>query len=77
MHTGTVVAWQWTTGFIRPDGGGKDYFCHFSGIKESEGYRKLDVGQRVVFDVEQGPKGLPQACNVKVIVPGEVNGNVA
>jgi CspA family cold shock protein len=48
-------------GFIeRQDG--DDVFVHFSAI-QGDGYRNLEEGQRVEFDVEQGAKGL-QAVNV-------------
>jgi cold shock protein len=51
-------------GFIaRPDG--EDVFVHFSAI-QMEGYRSLDEGQLVEFDVTQGPKGL-QAANVRLL----------
>jgi CspA family cold shock protein len=50
-------------GFIEQDGGGPDVFVHFSAI-ESSGYRSLDEGQAVEFDITQGPKG-PQAERVK------------
>ena len=43
-------------GFLAPDGGGADVFVHYSSI-QSSGYRSLDEGQRVSFDVEQGQKG--------------------
>jgi CspA family cold shock protein len=49
-------------GFLAPDGGGADVFVHYSSI-QSSGYRTLDEGQRVSFDVEQGQKG-PQATKV-------------
>jgi CspA family cold shock protein len=52
-------------GFITPDGGGKDVFCHQTVI-QSTGFRSLTEGQKVEFDVKQGPKGL-QAENVRVI----------
>jgi len=48
-------------GFIGRDGG-EDVFVHFSAIT-MEGYRKLIEGQKVEFEIEQGPKGL-QAANV-------------
>ncbi|MFQ5561516.1 MAG: cold-shock protein [Nitrospinota bacterium] len=42
-------------GFIEDDGGG-DVFVHFSTIK-SDGYRSLEEGSRVQFDIVDGPKG--------------------
>ena len=48
-------------GFITGEDG-KDVFVHFSKI-QGEGYRTLDEGQEVTFDVEQGARG-PQATNV-------------
>jgi CspA family cold shock protein len=52
-------------GFIAQDGGGADVFCHYSAI-QSDGYKSLDEGQQVEFDVTQGQKG-PQAENVRAI----------
>ena len=52
-------------GFLAPDGGGADVFVHYSAI-QARGFRTLDEGQRVSFDVEQGQKGL-QADNVRPI----------
>ena len=48
-------------GFIEQDSG-EDVFVHFSAI-QSQGYRSLDEGSRVEFEVTKGPKGL-QATNV-------------
>lgn len=50
-------------GFITPDDQGKDLFVHFSAIQGS-GYRSLEDGQAVEFDVTEGQKG-PQASNVR------------
>jgi CspA family cold shock protein len=49
-------------GFIAPESG-EDVFVHFSAI-QSTGYRSLDEGQAVEFDITQGQKG-PQAANVR------------
>jgi CspA family cold shock protein len=51
-------------GFIAVDGG-QDVFVHYSAIA-AEGYRSLDEGQRVEFEVTQGQKG-PQADQVRPI----------
>ena len=50
-------------GFIAVDGGGADVFVHYSAIAMT-GYRSLEEGQKVEFDVTQGQKG-PQAENVR------------
>jgi CspA family cold shock protein len=50
-------------GFIERDGG-DDVFVHFSAIK-AEGYKTLEEGQTVEFDIENGQRGL-QAANVKM-----------
>jgi cold shock protein len=65
MATGTV---KWFNsekgfGFIEQDGGGADVFVHFSAIA-SGGYRELNEGQKVEFEITQGQKG-PQAENVR------------
>ncbi len=51
-------------GFIAVDGG-QDVFVHYSAI-QSDGYKSLDEGQRVEFEVAQGPKG-PQADAVRIV----------
>ncbi|HYY78394.1 MAG TPA: cold-shock protein [Actinomycetes bacterium] len=66
MASGTV---KWFNadkgyGFIAQDEG-PDLFVHFSAI-QSRGYRSLDEGQRVEFDVAEGAKG-PQAANVRTV----------
>ncbi|OGA17339.1 MAG: cold-shock protein [Betaproteobacteria bacterium RIFCSPLOWO2_12_FULL_63_13] len=67
MPTGTV---KWFNdakgfGFITPDGGGEDLFAHFSAIQGS-GFKSLKEGQKVEFEVTQGPKGK-QASNIKTL----------
>ncbi|MDO8749476.1 MAG: cold shock domain-containing protein [Candidatus Omnitrophota bacterium] len=49
-------------GFITPDDNGKDVFVHHTAIK-GDGYKSLDEGQAVEFEITQGPKG-EQAINV-------------
>ncbi|PMC34860.1 cold-shock protein [Bacillus sp. UMB0899] len=51
-------------GFIEVEGG-DDVFVHFSSI-QGEGYKSLDEGQEVTFDIEEGSRG-PQAANVQKI----------
>ena len=65
MATGTV---KWFNdakgfGFLTPDDGGEDLFVHFSGIN-MPGFKTLAEGQRVSFDVIEGPKGK-QAANIQ------------
>lgn len=64
MRNGTVKWFNNTKGFgfIAPVEGGEDVFVHFSAI-QGDGYRTLNEGQNVNFEVEQGPKGL-QATQV-------------
>jgi CspA family cold shock protein len=52
-------------GFIRPDDGGKDVFVHYLDI-EGSGFRSLEEGERVTFEVTQGGKGL-QAVKVSKV----------
>ncbi|MFC3041495.1 cold-shock protein [Virgibacillus xinjiangensis] len=63
MNTGSV---KWFNaekgfGFIEVEGG-DDVFVHFSAIQE-EGFKTLEEGQTVTFDIEEGNRG-PQAANV-------------
>ena len=64
MATGTVKWFNESTGFgfITQDDGGADVFVHFSAISGS-GFKTLAEGQKVTYDIQQGPKG-PQAANV-------------
>lgn len=52
-------------GFITPEDGGKDLFVHFSNISGS-GYRSLEEGQAVQFEVGEGRKG-PEATDVQAV----------
>jgi cold shock protein len=65
-ETGTVKWFNGSKGygFIEREAG-EDVFVHFSAI-QGAGFRNLEEGQRVEFDVEQGQKGL-QAANVTVL----------
>ena len=66
MATG-IVKWfnsEKGYGFITVDGEGQDVFVHYSAI-QMDGYKSLDEGQRVTFEVVQGEKG-PQADAVRV-----------
>lgn len=68
MHKGTV---KWFNdekgfGFIKPDGGGKDVFVHHSSIA-MEGFRTLSEGDKVTYEIGEGPKG-PQAEKVTKVV---------
>ena len=64
MATGTVKWFNESKGFgfITQDDGGADVFVHFNAI-QSTGFKTLAEGQKVTYEVENGPKGL-QASNV-------------
>ncbi len=66
MNNGTVKWFnaQKGFGFITNDNGGEDVFVHFSGIA-SNGFKTLEEGQKVCFDLEKGQRGM-QAVNVTV-----------
>lgn len=64
MATGTV---KWFNdakgfGFLTPDDGDTDIFAHYSAIN-MRGFKSLQEGQKVTFDIVQGPKGK-QASNI-------------
>lgn len=65
MRTKGTVKWfnpDKGFGFITPEGGAKDCFVHHSAI-QGDGYKNLDEGEQVEFDVVEGQKG-PAAANV-------------
>jgi CspA family cold shock protein len=70
MAIGTVKWFNATKGygFITPSDGGDDVFVHYSAI-EMEGYKTLKEGQKVEYEVQEGPKG-PQASHIRPS-PGE------
>ncbi|MBA4196007.1 MAG: cold-shock protein [Chitinophaga sp.] len=65
MATGTVKWFNDTKGFgfIKPDDGSEDLFAHHTAINMG-GFKTLKEGQKVQYDVTQGPKGK-QASNIK------------
>ena len=67
MATGTVKFFnnEKGYGFITPSNGDKDVFVHFSNVV-GEGFKSLEDGQQVEFDVAEGRKG-PEAQNVRIV----------
>ena len=72
MNTGTV---KWFNaekgyGFISNDEGGQDIFVHFSAI-QVDGFRTLNEGQKVTFDLEPDPKDPSKNRAANVVVVGK------
>lgn len=67
MATGTVKFFNSEKGygFITPSSGAKDVFVHFSNVV-GEGFKTLEDGQQVEFDIAEGQKG-PEAQNVRAL----------
>lgn len=67
MGTGTVKWFNDTKGFgfITPDEGGADLFAHYSAINMN-GFKTLKEGQRITYEITQGPKGN-QAANIQEV----------
>lgn len=68
MNNGTVKWFnaQKGYGFITNENGGEDIFVHYSAIS-SNGFKSLEEGQRVTFDIERDPKSKKvKAANVNV-----------
>ncbi len=59
-------------GFLVTDERGEDVFVHYSGIA-GNGWRSLQAGTRVRFELELGPRG-PRAVAVEVLAPPEAPG---
>jgi CspA family cold shock protein len=56
-------------GFIVPEGGGADLFAHYTAI-QMDGYRGLQAGDRVSFDLQEGAKG-GSAIHIRVLQAAE------
>jgi CspA family cold shock protein len=69
MNNGTVKWFnaQKGYGFITNEGTGEDVFVHFSAIM-SDGYKTLEEGQKVTFDIEQDPKNSSKLRAANVVV---------
>jgi len=68
MPTGTVKWFSNVKGYgfvVTDDDQDNDIFAHFSAI-EMDGYKKLTSGQKIEFEIDEGPKGL-QAQNIRSV----------
>ena len=70
METGTVLWFNVAKGYgFLSDGSGRNIFVHYSDIV-MDGYKKLEEGQTVTFDIVESPKG-PAARNVQAVLTPE------
>ncbi len=68
-HTGVVVDWRGTYGFLRPASGGRNVFCHQVDL-EMDGYRELVKGDVIEFSYGACSKGI-KAIAVVVVKPAD------
>lgn len=66
MKTGIVKSWEHGWGFIVDDNDGKEYFVHHNSIT-GEGFKKLEVGDVVEYEIGPGNRTGVQAINVVLI----------
>jgi CspA family cold shock protein len=69
---GRVTRWCRTYGFVRADDDdNRDLFVHYSAIKR-QGFRSLNEGERVTFDIARDARGRALAVNVVPQLNGEI-----
>lgn len=68
MHTGKIKFFNQEKcyGFIVPEAGGNDIFLHMTELEKS-GYKGINIGQRVSYEVGTNHKGKQQAVNIKIL----------
>lgn len=66
QHHGTVAAWCGSYGFIAGDNVRGDVFVHFTAIR-GDGFRQLNIGERVSFELGHDDRGRPKALNVSAL----------
>ena len=67
MATGTIKWFNPTKGygFIQPDDGGKDVFVHITDVQRA-GIDNLREGDKLSYELQQGPQGKTSACNLRL-----------
>lgn len=66
MQTGIVKSWERGWGFIKDDEDNKEYFCHWKNIT-GEGFKNLEVGDVVQYEIGPGNRTGVQAINITMI----------